>query len=195
MDFEKQNIISEGVGKRIIEALKMDENAEIEVNPAFEPHDNNQNDSASADSFQETEYKDFTYSYESESTGKAFDKKEYTCNEEYTEQKTYNNDNFESTNIDILVDLVTKLPSGVTKQTGAQIIRHTMEAMGIPLNKVLSNAQRAQEDLEQDIKNNINTIEEYRAKIKVLDQEIQRFRKKAHDLEDIISLFILADKK
>ncbi len=70
-----------------------------------------------------------------------------------------------------------------------------MEAMGIPMNKVLGNAQMAQEELEQSIRNNINVIEEYRAKIKNLDNEIQQFRKKAHDLEDIISLFILSEKQ
>jgi len=53
----------------------------------------------------------------------------------------------------------------------------------------------AQEELEQGIRNNIDTIEEYRSKIKVLDQEIQHFRKKAHDLENIISLFILSENK
>lgn len=97
--------------------------------------------------------------------------------------------------VDTLLDLISRLPSGVTKQTGALIIRQTMEAMGIPMNRVLANAQSSQEELENNIRNNVNIIEEYRTKIKILEQEIQKFRKKAHELEDIISLFILSEEK
>lgn len=97
--------------------------------------------------------------------------------------------------IDTLLNLISHLPSGVTKQTGALIIRQTMEAMGISMNNVLANAQSVQEGLENSIRNNVNVIEEYRTKIKILEQEIQKFRKKAHELEDIISLFILSEDK
>jgi hypothetical protein len=97
--------------------------------------------------------------------------------------------------IDTLLDLISRLPSGVTKQTGALIIRQTMEAMGMPMNKVLANAQSSQEELENNIRNNVNIIEEYRTNIKILEQEIQKYRRKSHDLEDIISLFILSEEK
>mgnify|MGYP000610132252 CR=1 FL=1 len=101
----------------------------------------------------------------------------------------------EISDIDTLLNLISQLPSGVTKQTGALINRQTMEAMGISMNNVLSNAQSVQEDLEHNGRNNINVIEEYRTKIKILEQEIQKFRKKSHELEDIISLFILSEDK
>lgn len=105
------------------------------------------------------------------------------------------NNNSEVSDIDTLLNLISKLPSGVTKQTGALIIRQTMEAMGISMNNVLSNAQSVQEELEYNIRNNINVIEEYRTKIKILEKEIHKFRKKSHELEDIISLFILSEDK
>lgn len=113
--------------------------------------------------------------------------------QEYNSQQ--NQSSFGESDIDTLLNLINQLPSGVTKQTGAFIIRQTMEAMGISMNKVLSDAQSVQEELENNIKNNVNVIEEYRTKVKILEQEIQKYRKKAHELEDIISLFILSDDK
>lgn len=113
--------------------------------------------------------------------------------QEVYEQKEYTG--FGVSDIDTLLTLISQLPSGVTKQTGALIIRQTMEAMGISMNKVLGDAQTVQEDLEHSIRNNVNVIEEYRTKIKILEQEIQKFRKKSHELEDVISLFILSGDK
>lgn len=201
MDFDRQNKLPEGVGKKIIEVLKTNRGREIEdssdyelptqsnymENPRYSNYDlNNEGDSL-------PEYVDYTYNYESDIKSSISEGNDYNIPLEYREQKINIPENPNRSSIDTLVDLVTKLPPGVTKQTGAQIIRHTMEAMGIPMNKVLGNAQMAQEELEQSIRNNINVIEEYRAKIKNLDNEIQQFRKKAHDLEDIISLFILSE--
>ena len=188
MDFERQNKLPEGVGKKIIEALKTTRDKEFEDFSGFESQNQ------SGNKYQDSEYPEYkNYTYESNSPQIFSNNEEYIVPKEYKEPKINSKDSFGSSNIDTLVDLVTKLPPGVTKQTGAQIIRHTMEAMGIPMNQVLAKAQMAQEDLEQGIKNNINVIEEHRSKIKTLDMEIQQFRKKAHDLEDIISLFILSE--
>jgi len=99
-----------------------------------------------------------------------------------------------SSNIEVLMGLVSKLPSGVTRQTGAQIIRQTMEAIGFSMNKVLKEAQFAQTELAQAIRDNINTIEEYRNNIKTLEKDVQKYRRKAEELEDLISLFILSEK-
>jgi len=100
-----------------------------------------------------------------------------------------------SANVDTLVKLIGQLPSGVTKQTGAHIIRQTMEAMGISMNKVLTEAQHIQEELGLNIRNNINTIEEYRNNIRTLEKEVQSQRKKSEELEDLISLFLLSEGK
>lgn len=96
--------------------------------------------------------------------------------------------------VDILINLVYHLPAGVTKQTGAQIIRQTMEAMGLPMNKVLSEAQKLQDNLGIHIKNNINTIEEYRNNIKTLEKEVQQAKGKSKEMEELISLFTLTDR-
>ena len=47
-----------------------------------------------------------------------------------------------------LKKLIAKLPSGVTRQTGAQIIKQTMEALGISMKSVLQDAQQVQENLK-----------------------------------------------
>lgn len=195
MDFERQNKLPEGVGKKIIDALKTNRERVSENFSGIEAQNhNNYAENSSYNPCQEPEYKDYNYSYDLNSqNNNSSSREEYTAPVEYREQRVNNKETIGASSIDTLIDLVTKLPPGVTKQTGAQIIRHTMEAMGIPMNQVLAKAQMAQEELEQGIKNNINIIEEHRSKIKTLDQEIQLFRKKAHDLEDIISLFILSE--
>ena len=48
-------------------------------------------------------------------------------------------------NVAVLKRLITQLPQGVSKQTGAQIIRQTMEALGISMSTVLSEAQNFQD--------------------------------------------------
>ncbi len=99
-----------------------------------------------------------------------------------------------SSNIDTLMWLINQLPSGVTKQTGAHIIRQTMEALGMPMNIVLSEAQQIQDTTNHSIRTKINSIEEYRNNIRILETEVQKERKQVEELEDLISLFILSEK-
>lgn len=171
MEFEKKKGFQESVGKRIIEALKTNESIEQESFSTCSCKPN----LPSYNNYEEHEYKEYR-----------------NVQEDFAEK---NSGSIDPSGVDVLVDLVTKLPPGVTKQTGAQIIRHTMEAMGISMDKVLFNAQKAQEELDQGIKNNINEIEEHRAKIKLLDEDIHKFRKKMQDLDSIINLFILSENK
>ncbi len=215
----KSNKLPEGVGKRIIEKLK---NQEYEANSdeaaVSEPQEENvgaveypveeddqevsevetrveiaaEEETQEKDEQEPGEEEDFEISYSC--SPKVVKKKSVI----YEEPGIYEEDKQQASgvsDIDTLLNLITQLPSGVTKQTGALIIRQTMEALGIPMNKVLADAQSVQEELEHSTRNNVNIIEEYRTKIKILEQEIQKFRKKAHELEDIISLFILSDEK
>lgn len=98
-------------------------------------------------------------------------------------------------NIEMLKRLIVQLPAGVTRQTGAQIIRQTMEAMGLSINSVLSEAQMVQESLSSSAKDSINTIEEYKNNIKILERKIQNYKKQADQLGELINLFISSDKK
>jgi len=62
------------------------------------------------------------------------------------------------------------------------------------MTKVMAEAQQLQETLSQSIRDNINTIEEYRNNIRVLEKDVQTYRKQSEDLEDLIGLFIMSEK-
>lgn len=98
-------------------------------------------------------------------------------------------------NVKTLINLVNNLPEGVTKQTGAQIIRLTMEAMGIAMEEVLSEAQSAQSEMLEAVRGNIKKIEEYKTVIRKLETDIKHYQGKANELSEIIDLFILSSSK
>jgi hypothetical protein len=98
-----------------------------------------------------------------------------------------------SGNVKTLIRLVNELPEGVTKQTGAQIIRLTMEAMGISMEDVLSEAQSAQSEMLDAVRANIKKIEEYKTVIRKLETDIKYYQGKANELSEIIDLFILSN--
>src|SRR5574344_260857 len=97
-------------------------------------------------------------------------------------------------NVAVLKRLIMQLPQGVTKQTGAQIIRQTMEALGISMNSVLKEAQQGQDSLTQSAKSCMSQIADYRNSIKSLEKQVQDYKKQAIALNDLISLFIMTDK-
>ena len=68
-------------------------------------------------------------------------------------------------NIAVLKKLITQLPSGVTRHTGAQIIKQTMEALGISMKSVLQEAQQVQEGLNSSVTECHNNIQEYKKQI------------------------------
>lgn len=95
-----------------------------------------------------------------------------------------------SENVRTLIKLVQDLPDGVSKATGAQIIRLTMEAMGISMENVLSEAQHVQSEMLDGVRGNIKKIEEYKTIIWKLESEIRAQQSKANDLSEIIDLFV-----
>jgi len=106
-----------------------------------------------------------------------------------------NTDEFEMpNNINVLKRLIAQLPSGVPKQTGAQIIRQTIEALGIPMKSVLQDAQRAKDCLNSSIKDCTFTIQEYKANIRNLEKQSVSYQKQLAKLNDIIGLFVYGEK-
>ena len=97
-------------------------------------------------------------------------------------------------NVAVLKRLIMQLPQGVTKQTGAQIIRQTMEALGISMNSVLKEAQQGQDSLTASAKVCLTQIAEYKNNIKSLEKQVQDYKKQAVALNDLISLFVLTDR-
>ena len=97
-------------------------------------------------------------------------------------------------NVATLRNLINGLPVGVTKQTGAQIIRQTLEAMGIPMNNVLKEAQMFQEELNSSTRECMIKIQEYKTQIMQLESSVQEYQQNINQVNDIVSLFLLTDK-
>jgi flagellar capping protein FliD len=96
-------------------------------------------------------------------------------------------------NVAVLKKLIAKLPSGVTRQTGAQIIKQTMEALGISIKSVLQEAQQLQEQLNNSAKECQATIQEYKRQIVTLEEQAQSYKKQYSNLNELVSLFIQAE--
>lgn len=93
-------------------------------------------------------------------------------------------------NVAVLRQLITKIPAGVSKQTGAMIIKQTMEALGIPMTSVLQEAQQVQEKLTQSVRECQTNILEYKKQINILEVQAQKYQRQFAAVNDIISLFI-----
>ncbi len=93
-------------------------------------------------------------------------------------------------NVAILTHLISKLPAGVTKQTGALIIRQTMEALGIPMKSVIREAQQVQEALSARARECQKNIIDYKKQIATLEIKGQQYQKQAVSMNDIINLFL-----
>jgi len=218
--------LSEGVGKKIVEALK--KQSEIEITPVSAAE--NQDEFASLDDelsqafdneteesediFEETDFLEELQeeSFDTELTEEApavmeqhsFKTEEIapqTINPSFVNYQQPSNtiqdnfiqelDSFEiPSNIAVLKKLIAQLPSGVTRHTGAQIIKQTMEALGISMKSVLQEAQQVQEGLNNSAKECHSTIAEYKKQIMTLEKQAQNHQKQYSALNELISLFI-----
>lgn len=100
-------------------------------------------------------------------------------------------DDFEyPANVAVLKQLIAKLPSGVSKPVGALIIKQTMEALGISIGSVLQEAKQVQETLSANSKECQANVVEYRKQIGILEAKAQNYQRQAVIMNDIINLFI-----
>ena len=214
------NRITEGVGKKIVEALK--QQSDIEIQSVVENPVPPAEHSVSAEN--EIVYNEEEPIYntaeaepndavESENTGSEAHMFENTTSSfasqhvsNYTQPSSIPNmmerdsfatelDGFEvPTNIAVLKQLINQLPAGVSKQTGALIIKQTMEALGISMKSVLNEAQEVQNNLQVSSKECQKMIQEYKRKIVGLEKQVQNYQKQYNALNDLISLFIQTTK-
>ncbi len=222
-----RNQLPEGVGKKIVEALKRQ--SEIEINPIADDETIIDTNSTQAEDnlelFEdvisdevnaftpELEIKDSFvleeptqdlahFSFDYEETAQKSEPIAITPQVHYTlPEEPRMQPNFEKgksfdipANVAVLKRLITQLPSGVTKQTGAQIIRQTIEALGISMNNVLQEAQQVQDNLNDSIKDCMSKVQEYKTNIMHLERHAQDYQKQVSQLNDLISLFVLTDK-
>ena len=94
------------------------------------------------------------------------------------------------TNVAVLKQLIAKLPTGVSKQTGAIIIKQTMEALGIPMQSVIQEARQVQESLNNNARECQANIVDYRKQISILEAKSQQYVRLSAEMNDIISLFV-----
>lgn len=207
---------TDGVGKKIVEALK--KQSEIDIIPVVEnkvQEDELITENAEIqDIFQEGDFLDNLPSDDDldkitasestifeESPVKLEETSKPPLNKQFGnyQQPAFNaSDNFIKeldtfeipSNISVLKKLIAQLPSGVTRHTGAQIIKQTMEALGISMKSVLQEAQQVQEGLNSSAKECHNTIQEYKKQITLLEKQAQNNQRQYAALNELISLFI-----
>lgn len=225
-----KNQLPEGVGKKIVEALK--KQSEATVNPVMDDIESipeagsanleyyesiisdeitenvaeeqiSEDQSFSQEStVRETEAPKFDFGYEtpiqpSNSEQLKINTTSYQTIEDNIMQTPTmpQQKNFDiPANVAVLRRLISQLPSGVTKQTGAQIIRQTIEALGISMNNVLQEAQQVQENLNDSVKDCMSKVQEYKTNIMQLERHAQDYQRQMAQINDLISLFILTDK-
>ena len=93
-------------------------------------------------------------------------------------------------NVAVLRQLIAKLPAGVSKQTGATIIRQTMEALGISMQAFIQEAKQVQGTLIENSKECQSNILEYKKQIGILESKSQQYKRQSAVMNDIINLFI-----
>ncbi len=193
---------NESVGKKIVEALKKQaENIEVseDVQDIFaeEPVSESDNMFASEESTNDIFAEPAPVSKKLSFFDDVEEEKEpfFTEVSAIQPQQSESAENFEMpSNIAVLKKLISQLPSGVSRHTGAQIIKQTMEALGISMKSVLQDAQQVQENLKVSARESQASIQEYKKQILALEKQSQSYQKQYSALNDLISLFIQTTK-
>lgn len=189
--------MTEGVGKLIVDALKQQSEQEIknisENEPVqYEIPEENFIPDNTVDTEENIEYSSETV--QQPAVNPTFvNPMKFTQTSPLLEKETFaaELDDFDvPTNVAVLKQLINQLPAGVSKQTGAQIIKQTMEALGISMKGVLQEAQQVQEGINNSSRECQASIIEYKKQIGVLERQSQKLQRQYVALNDIISLFV-----
>ena len=188
------NRMTEGVGRKIVDALKQQSETEIQG-----VVDNTSKTAENIEYSNEIEYtSDFGTEPEIIENRPEIPTVNYTTpmyvpKQSFKEKESFaaDLDDFDMpANVAILKQLITQLPSGVSRQTGAQIIKQTMEALGISMKGVLQEAQQVQDNLNNTSRDCQASIVEHKKQIGILERQTQKLQRQSSALNDIISLFV-----
>lgn len=192
------NKITEGVGKKIVEALK--QQSDVEIVPVKEIHSESELTNLSSlteknnlmDEMIMPEPQHTTASFNFNNTNEIDTALNNSMmNFQHQEQSISAAEEMElPANVAVLRKLITKIPSSVSKQTGAMIIKQTMEALGISMTSVLQEAQEVQENLTQSVRECQTSVLEHKKQISMLEVQAQKYQRQFATVNDIISLFI-----
>ena len=202
------NRMTEGVGKKIVEALK--QQSDIEIIPVKESSNDSELTNMSSLEPKNNLIDEMVLPSENEEMMKNANMNTantFNYSNQFSEvENAFNNTmmNFQNpesnippieemelpTNVAVLRQLISKLPSNVSKQTGAMIIKQTMEALGISMTNVLQEAQQVQENLTQSVRECQTSVLEHKKQINILEVQAQKYQRQFAAVNDIISLFI-----
>ena len=193
---------SESVGKKIVEALrKQAENIDVTEDTGFETdsftteESGDLSDTQTVDIFAEPEIPAKQPAGFFDDIAEENNSDPFFSEPAAVQVAETSSDNFEMpANIAVLKRLISQLPSGVSRHTGAQIIKQTMEALGISMKSVLQDAQQVQEGLKVSARECQSSIQEYKKQILALEKQSQNYQKQYSALNDLISLFIQTTK-
>lgn len=198
--------LNDGVGKKIVEALKMqadeatDENMITEEEPQISEEETVDESYSGEELISEPDNDDFLDS--------SFNSPEPPVSPVHSQSAidiAFNNSLSENlsasymsvpddieypANVAVLRQLIAKLPAGVSKQTGALIIKQTMEALGISMSSVIQEAKQFQDMLSSNTKECQRNIVEYRKQIGILEAKTQQYQRQTALMNDIINLFV-----
>ena len=197
------NRMTEGVGKKIVEALKQqadveiipvkDESAEAAFTSNTQQNPASENISSATTSFEEANNNiaSFNFNASNNAIENALNNTMLNFQQQMQDVNLSAVDDMNlPANVAALKQLITKLPTGVSKQTGALIIKQTMEALGISMTSVLQEAQQIQEQLNQSVRECQTNVIEYKKQINTLELQAQKYQRQFAAINDIISLFI-----
>lgn len=191
--------LTDGVGKKIVDALK--HQSDVEIKPFHEEEDE-------VETYPQSGTSEQFSSFDTSNTFQEMPPMASDINNNSLDSAFQNSMlNFQSatpeiakpdlmedmelpTNVNVLRQLITKIPAGVSKQTGAMIIKQTMEALGISMTNVLQEAQQVQEKLTQSVRECQTNVLEYKKQINLLEVQARKYQRQFAAINDIISLFI-----
>lgn len=193
------NKITDSVGKKIVDALKM-QDTDMISEPAEASEEVENFDKASENPF-DSEFSMDNTTQEAENFNTSFNYQNSSAIDNAFQQSLIQNlgasviaevqDDFDyPQNVAVLRQLIGKLPAGVSKQTGAIIIKQTMEALGISMKSVIEEAKQVQMALTNNAKDCQANIIEYKKQIGILEAKSQQYQKQSSIMNDIINLFI-----
>lgn len=186
--------MTEGVGKRIVDALKKQSEVELVNQTATQP--------PMEESVQSQTPANFTEMVDTPTAENSFTAQpaQPVFSQPVMQNSLYSqplNPNFSDlnglevpANVAVLKQLISQLPSGVSRQAGALVIKQTMEALGISMKSVLQEAQQLQENINASARDCQNSILECKKQINTLEAQVQKYQKQSASLNDIVSLFL-----
>ena len=195
--------MADGVGKKIVEALKKQSEVEINIQPQQDVQQEQfVVDETITPQFEQPVFEQNFIEPEAQPIENAFTQptqpmfSQQITNNMYSQMQPMQQNFSEFSelevpaNVAVLKQLISQLPNGVSRQAGALVIKQTMEALGISMKSVLQEAQQLQETINLSARECQNNILECKKQINTLEAQVNKYQRQSASLNEIISLFV-----